>query len=277
MGKGLRMIRKILIGLLLLAGCFYLVKKTSLVSYAGTLWCQVQKETKNQVPTKFEIDRVRHELAGMDGDITKMLRPIAEHMAAVERLKKEIKTARADLADQKTSILTMTKDLEGNPSVVAYGGEEYSASRIRRKLQRDFAAYKRCEAHLKSREKLLEAKEQSLAAAREQLSKLVAKKREYEVRLAQYEAEEETLQIARIGSKLPLDDNRASEIERALAEIEQRQEVQRAEVELLSGPLANDFIPVQQRTKTGANADLDEIRGYFENQNGGPTAKAATK
>ena len=271
------MIRKSVIGLLLLAGCFYLVKKTSLVSYAGTLWCQVQKETKNQVPTKFEIDRVRHELAGMDGDISKMLRPIAEHMAAVDRLKKEIRTARANLAEQKTSILTMTKDLEGNPTVLTYGGEEYSASRIRKKLQRDFASYKRCESHLKSREKLLEAKERSLAAAREQLSKLVAKKREYEVRLAQYEAEEETLQIARIGSKLPLDDNRASEIEQALAAIEERQDVQRAEVELLNGPLANDFIPVQQRGRTGETADLDEIRGYFQTGEAGPTAKATQK
>jgi chromosome segregation ATPase len=260
--------RKVIVSLLLVAACFWLVKKTSLPSYVGTLWGKVGKEVKNAVPTKFEIDRVRHELAGMDGDISQMLRPIAEHMAAMHRLKKEIATARANLAEEKGNILTMTKDLEGSPTVVLYGGVEYTAERVRHKLQRDFDSYKRSEANLKSQEKLLEAKERALSATREQLAKLVAKKREYEIRLAQLEADEETLQIARIGSKLPVDDNRASEIEAALANIEHRQDVQRAEVELMNGQFANDFIPVNQRTRSNtAPLDLNEIRNYLQANN----------
>lgn len=260
--------RKVIVSLLLVAACFYVVKKTSLLSYAGTLWSQVAKETKNAVPTKFEIDRVRHELAGMDGDISQMLRPIAEHMAAMQRLKKDIKTARANLADQKANILTMTKDLEGSPTVLVYGGEEYTAERVRQKLQRDFDSYKRGEANLKSQEKLLDAKERALSATREQLAKLVAKKREYEIRLAQLEADEESLQIARIGSKLPIDDNRASEIEAALANIEHRQDTDRAILELSNGQFANDFIPVNQRTRSQtAPLDLNEIRTYFQANN----------
>jgi septation ring formation regulator EzrA len=260
--------RKVIVSLLLVAACFYVVKKTSVLSYAGTLWSQVAKETKNAVPTQFEIDRVRHELAGMDGDISQMLRPIAEHMATMQRLKKDIKTTRNNLADQKANILTMTKDLEGSPTVLVYGGEEYSAERVRQKLQRDFDSYKRTEAHLKSQEKLLEAKERSLSATREQLAKLVAKKREYEIRLAQLEADEETLQIARLGSKLPMNDNRASEIEAALANIEHRQDVERARDDLLNGQFANDFIPVNQRIRSGtAPVDLNEIRSYLQANN----------
>jgi septation ring formation regulator EzrA len=268
------MIKKVGIGLLVLLVGFFVLKKTSLFSYAGTLWCQVRDETKRQVPTKFEIDRIRHELSGMDGDISKMLRPIAEHMAAINRLKKDIKSSRTCLGEQKGNILTMTKDLDGNPSVLTYAGEEYSAKRVRRKLQRDFRSYQRCEAHLKSQEKLLDAKEHSLSAAREQLTKLVSKKREYEIRLAQLEADEETLQIARIGSKLPLEEsNRASEIEAALSEIERRHEVERAEVDLRNGPFANDLIPVQERGRT-SETNLNEIRYYF--QQGGTNNKAET-
>jgi chromosome segregation ATPase len=271
------MIKKIAIGVLVLLAAGFVLKKTNLCSYAGTWWNQVREETKRQVPTKFEIDRVRHELAGMDGDISKMLRPIAEHMAAINRLKRDIKSTRASLAEQKSSILTMTKDLDGQPNTLVYAGEEYSAERIRRKLQRDFASYKRCEAHLKSQEKLLEAKDRSLSAAREQLAKLVAKKHEYEIRLAQLEADEETLQIARIGSKLPIEDsNRATEIEAALSEIEHRHEVQRSEAELLNGPFANDFIPVHQRTQP-ENANLDEIRNYFQSGSTGSREQAVTQ
>ena len=252
----------LLIGLIVVGGLF-LVRKTSLCSYAGTLWSQARHEAKAQVPIKFELDRIRHEISRMDSDIRGMLSPIAENMAAVKRLKKDVEATRTRLEEQKSSLLTMTKDLESNPQFITYGGEKFTAARIRVKLERDFAAYKHCEAKMKSQESLLEAKERALSATREQLNKLIAKRREFEVRLAQLSADEETLQIARIGSKgIQLDDSRATEIEAALAEVERRHDVQREELELLNGPLASDIIPVHERTQSGV--DLTEVRNYLQ-------------
>jgi hypothetical protein len=256
--------KALIVGLIVVGGVF-LIKKTSLLSYAGTLWCKARQEAKNQVPTKFELDRIRHEIAQMDSDIKGMLSPIAENMAAVKRLGRDVETTRNRLADQKSTLLTMTRDLESNPQFVVYAGEKYSAERVRNKLDRDFASYKRCEAKLKSQENLLEAKERSLSATREQLNKLIAKRREFEVRLAQLEADEETLQIARIGSKgVQLDDSRATDIEAALADIERRHDVQREELELMNGPLASDIIPVQERDRQ--RVDAQTVRNYLENK-----------
>jgi chromosome segregation ATPase len=254
--------KKLHVTVLVVGACFYFVKKSSLFSYASTLWSQVKAETKNAVPTRFEIDRVRHEIANLDGDIAGMIRPIAEYKATITRLKKDIAQSEQALDEQKGVLLSMTKDLEGNPTFVEYGGEAYAADRVRSKLTKDFAGYKRLEANLSSQRKLLEAKETSLKATQEQLAKVIAKKREYEVRLAQLEADEETLQIARIGSKLQIDDSRATQIEAALADIEHRHNVQRAEVELKTGTLANDVIPVQQRNQP--KQDVNAIRDYLE-------------
>jgi septal ring factor EnvC (AmiA/AmiB activator) len=257
--------RKLIVTGLVLLGGLWLAKKTSLCSYASVLWARVKADAKEQVPTQVELERVRLEIAGMDKDVSNMLRPIAEQMATINRLKKDIQTSQARLAEQKALLLTITKDLEGNPAMVEYGGQLYSADRVRTKLQTDFDSYKRCEAHLKSQEKLLDAKDRALAATREQLAKIIAKKKEYEVRLAQLEADEETLKIARMGTKVQLDDSRATEIEAILSQIERRHDVQRAELELLSGPQANDFIPVEQRTRTPTKApDLGEIRNHLQ-------------
>src|SRR5207237_935212 len=95
----------------------------------------------------------------------------------------------------------------------------------------------------------------------EQLAKVIAKKREYEVRLAQLEADEETLHIARLGSKLQIDDSRTTQIEAALAHIEDRHNVQREEVALKTGTFANDVIPVQQGHQSGQ--DVHSIRDYL--------------
>ena len=115
----------------------------------------------------------------------------------------------------------------------------------------------------KSQEKLLDAKESSLSATREQLAKLISKKREYEVRLSQLAADEEVLRVARLGTRLEIDDSRATEIEAALQSIEERHDVLRAEVELRNGPSAADFIPVNGRQR--ATYDVVEIRNYLLN------------
>lgn len=258
------MCKKLFVFALIAVAGLWLVKKTNVMSYAGVMWAQVKSETKKAVPTPIELERVRLEIAAMDRDISGMLRPIAEHMATINRLKKDIAKMQTHLAEHKSALLTMTKDLEDNPTVLEYGGEIFTAERVRTKLQKDFASYKRGEANLKSQEKLLEAKERALTATREQLAKMITKKNEYEVRLAQLEADEESLKIARMGNKVNLDDSRATEIEGILSQIEQRHDVQRAELELLSGQFANDFIPVENRSRQTKKADLQEIRQHLE-------------
>src|SRR5437764_14379327 len=114
--------KKILVIVLAIGACVYFVRKSSLCSYAGTFWSQVKTETKNAVPTRFEIDRVRHEIVNLDDDIGTMIRPIAEYKAAITRLKKDIGQSEKTLAEQKGVLLSMTKDLEDNPTVLVYAG-----------------------------------------------------------------------------------------------------------------------------------------------------------
>lgn len=253
--------RKLVFLLALLAAGLVVYKKTTLGSYAGTVWTQVQQEARDQVPTRFEIERVRHEVANLETDVSQMIRPIAEYMAAIAGLKKDIAATESSVSEQRVTLLTMTRDLDGSPAFVEYAGTKYTAERVRAKLQRDFDSFKRLEVHLASQKKLLEAKETSLKATQDQLAKVLAKKREYEVRLAQLEADEETLAVARIGSSPTIDSSRATQIEAALASIEHRHNVQRAEVELKTGSFANDAIPVQSPNKT---SDVQAIRQYLE-------------
>jgi hypothetical protein len=250
--------KKLVVTVLIIGGCLYFVKKSSLFSYASTIWSQVKAETKKAVPTRFEIARARHEIANLDDDIGAMIHPIAEYKAAIVHLKKDISQAEKALTEQKEILLAMTGDLENNPRTLVYAGEEYSAERVRAKLDKDFAGYKRMEANVKSQRKLLAAKESALKATEEQLAKVIAKKREYEVRLGQLEADEETLHVARIGSKLQFDDSRATQIEAVLADIEQRHEVQRAEMELKTGTFVQDGIPVKEKA-----LDISSMRAYL--------------
>ncbi len=235
-------------------------KKTNALSYATTAFHRVETQTKRSIPTRFELDRIRHEIAQLDGDINQMVRPVAEHKAVIDRMRKEIDRTQANVDEKKQVLLGVTEELKANPEFVVFGGKRFPAADVKAQLGRDFESFKRLDTHLQTQRKLLQAKEQALKASHEQLAKVISKKHEYELQLAQLEAEEETLQIARIGSEMKLDDSRATKIAEAIAAVQHRHDVERAEVELRTGAFAN--IPLHDRSRTAV--DVDAIRAYLE-------------
>lgn len=251
----------IIIGMIGAVALVAIAKKTNVFSYASTLVAQVEKDAKNQVPTKFELERIRHEITALDSDIGQMIRPIAEYKSVIERMRKDITRNQANIEDQKKTLLAVVEDLKGDPDHLVYAGKKFSAERVRQQLQRDTESLKHLEKCVRTQQQVLEAKEQSLKATQEQLAKVISKKREYQVRLAQLEAQEETLQVARIGTEFKFDNTRATQIEEALAGVEQRQDVERQVIELRNGNLVT--IPLNDRTQTGP-VDLQTIRNYLE-------------
>jgi chromosome segregation ATPase len=249
----------LIIGIIGAVALVAVLKKTNVCSYAGTMFSQVSADVKNQVPTKFELERIRHEIAALDGDISQMIRPIAEYKTVIEKMRRDIDRNQAKIAEQKKTLLAVVEDLKGNPDKLYYSDKVYSAERVRQQLGRDTERLKHLEKSVKAQQQILEAKELSLKATQEQLAKVISKKREYEVRLSELEADEETLQLAKIGTTTKIDNTRATEIEEALTAVKQRQDVERNIMEVRNAELAN--IPLHDRTRP---ADLQSIRNYLE-------------
>jgi chromosome segregation ATPase len=253
--------KKVVIGLLIIAGGLFLLRKTNVCSYVSTAWAKVKTGAKNQVPLEFEVDRVRHEIAGLEDDMRAHVGPIAEEMATIKDLRKRIDSTRDELKNQKRNILAMTRDLERGTETISYGDGDYSADEVRAKLDGDFASYRRCEAELKSQEKLLAAKQKSLRAVRGQLASMKSLKRDLEVQLAQLEADLKTVRLAQTRDKYQLDDSRLSDIKASLAEIEHRLNVERSVTEL-NGQVASDPISVHKKAKPVSDL-TKEVKKYF--------------
>lgn len=260
----------LIVGILGAVAMVVVLKKTNVCSYAGTLFNQISAEAKGQVPAKFELERIRNEIAALDGDISQMIRPIAEYKTAIVELRKNITRSEASIADKKKNLLRVVEDLKGDPKFVIINEKQFSAETVRRQLARDTEDLKRLEKNVKAQVQVLEAKELALKATQEQLAKVITKKREYEVRLAQLEAEEETLRVASIGTEFKFDNSRATQIEEALAAVEHGQSVRKHEIEMKTGELAN----LNLHEPRVAPSDLNTIRNYLEGNE--PAEKAAS-
>ncbi|HEV3261839.1 MAG TPA: hypothetical protein VG013_33625 [Gemmataceae bacterium] len=238
-----------------------LVSWAGLGSYATTAWTNIRNHFKKQVPLEFEIQRVRNEVAQLIPDMKKNFKVVAEEMVAIDNLKEEISVARANLRQQKADILTMTNDLNSGTETIVYDGREFSADRVRDKLDHDFASYKALESEVKSKERLLTAKEKALDAARAQLAAVRQQKQDLEVQIAELEAQLQTVRLAEARSKVHIDNSRLSRCKATLADIRNRLNAEIKTVEL-ENEFSTDAIPVDKKARSVSELTHD-INAHF--------------
>jgi len=260
----------LIVGILGAVALVVVLKKTNVCSYASTLVSTVSKDAQDQVPTKFELERIRNEIAALDGDISKMIRPIAEYKYDIEKLRKDLVKSEKNIEERKQTLLTVLGELEANKKFVI-NERTLSHEQVRKQVQRDTETLKQVEKHVKVQQQVLEGKELALKATQEQLAKVITKKREYEIRLSQLEAEEESLKALSVGADLKLDPTRAAQIEEALAAIEKRQQVARHQLNMKTdADIAN--LNLEDRNRTAP--ELNAIRSYLEGNE--PADKSAS-
>jgi peptidoglycan hydrolase CwlO-like protein len=250
----------LIIGIIGAVALVAIVRKTNVCSYASTFVSSVSAQAKDAVPTKFELERLRNEIAALDGDISRMVRPIAEYKVEITKMRAELTSTNEKIARQKAELLAVVKDLEQGKKEFTFRDRTYTVAQVKRQVERNTEDLKRLEKQVKTKQQVLEAKEASLVATQEQLAKVIAMKRDFEVELARLEAEEETLAVAKIGSTVKIDDSRVTQIKDALAAVKHRQDADREMINLQNGEIVN--IPFSEPRATPT--DLNAVRSYLE-------------
>jgi len=260
-------------------GLAVLAKTTNVSSYAHTLWSQARTTVKAQVPTKFEIDRIRNDIASLDQDLDRMIRPIAEHKVAVERMRKDVASDEIRLGEQKKVLLDATAAVKlakkGDKLFYGVPPQAFSVDSVKAKIAIDFETYKRFESHVAAEKKLLESKEGTLRAAQEQLQTFIAKKQEFKLQLAQLEAKHEINVVAAVGTDIKIDTTRAANIAQSLADLEETIDKDRAVVEMRKEFRNLNGIQLDQPQQAVA-VDLDAIQTHLENGGNANTKTTTT-
>ncbi|HXG10453.1 MAG TPA: hypothetical protein VNK04_11870 [Gemmataceae bacterium] len=216
------MCKKIGIVAVAIVAVLILLSKTNLGSYISFSWKKSKEFLNKQVPPEVEIERLRHELTQLDPEIKKARTALAEEAVAVEMLREDVEKHRANLSKRQNEILTMRRDLEKGDTHLVYNGQRLPVSSVRTMLARDWESYKRAEEGLKSKEKLLEAKEAALAEGHKQLLEMTGLKEQLQAELDQVEAELKTLRIAQTRHGIQIDNTRLSRFRNSLDELKKR-------------------------------------------------------
>jgi len=244
-------------------GLVVLAKATNVSSYVSTVWSQAKASAKAAVPTKFEIERIRNDIATLDQELDGMIQPVAEYKVAVTRLRGEVAKEEEKLNEQKKVLLDATAAVKSGKKELVYGGKAYPVEQVKLKIGTDFESYKRFEASAKAKRKLLESREASLAAAQEKLQQFASTKQQFQLQLAQLEAEYQVNEANAVGNDLKIDTTRASVIAQSLQDLRDSIEKQRIALETRKGLLDANGIPLGQPQAT-VSVDLDAVQAHLE-------------
>lgn len=238
---------------------------TKVGSYMSTSWNKIQNKAAKSVPIEWELDRLKDQVAQLIPDMRKNLSVVAEGMADVERLNRDITTTKANLDEQKTRLVQMAKDLETQETQFIYAGKVYSREIVAKKLEGDYKSYNRVLAEVKTKEQLLTIKQRELDAAREQLTAVKDMEQQLKLQIAELEADVKTVRLAETKSKFQIDDSRMSDVKRSIEELRHRLDTERKKAELDAEFFGNEFVQGVDKAAPRPVSDLArEIREKLE-------------
>jgi len=239
------MMKKVGAVILGVVAAMWVLNCTRVGSYTCTAWKQLREEASKQVSVEFELKRLKNEVAQLEPDINKNRSIVAEEIVAVEKLREDVDGARTKLVKQKDEMRRIVAELKSGTEKIVYNGREFSADRVRERLDQDVDSAARAEKALKSKERVLEARERILEANKKKLQAMREEKDKLTEQIAVLEAEYKEVQVRQTQSRVQIDDSRLAEIKKSLEGLRTRVKVEKTELDL-----ANNTDGGEEKAKT---------------------------
>ena len=210
-------------GTLLLGLCF----GRNAMSYVKTTVNKVSETVKNNVSIGYEIDRARQMIKDLTPEIRHNMQLIAKEEIQVQQFEKRVDQAAKTLSRDREEILRMKEALGHNPGVkaLAFGNITYSRDRINKDLANRFKHYKTADETSFNLSKVLDARQRTLAAARQKLNGMLAAKQQLEVDVENLEARLKMVEVAQTTSEFDFDDSHLARTKELISDIHTRIEV----------------------------------------------------
>jgi prefoldin subunit 5 len=263
------MIRKVLIlggGAALLG---VLLVGRDVISYLRTSFGYVKQSVTEAVPIEFQIDRARGMIQDLVPEVRKNMHTIAQEEIEVQRLEEQIAQNDARQRKEKEHMMRLKGDVAGGKNTFAYGGRNYTLDEVRTDLANRFERYKTNEATLASLKEIRNARQKSLAAARQKLEGMLASKRQLQVEVENLEARLQMIAAAKSTSNYQFDDSRLGRVKELVSNLRQRLDV--AEKLVNAEVSFQDEIPLDKATPENI---ADQVSEYFGSKT--PAAAVAT-
>ena len=248
-------------GLLLLLAVLF---GSRLIPYAQTAYSNVTEAVNDSVSVKFQIQAAEKQLAKIGPEIHEMVRKVAKEKAQIVQLERELKSQEKGLEKSYDEMVTLREHLESGDSVyVATNGKGYHNARVEEDLRNRFSVYQTAEQTVEKSSQIIEIRKQGLESAMAKLDDAKVMQRELEVQLANMNARERMVDVAKTASNISIDDSQIARTQDLINDISARLDAEEIMINMTPEYLGS--IPVS--TSEFADGDiLEDMDRYFSSK-----------
>ncbi len=239
---------------------------TDVFSYVSTSARSVKTTVKDNVPIVFELQRARDMIEQILPELQANIRLIAQEEVEIAALEKEIVRSAEDLAKQQRSIAQLRGRLDTQQVSFVLGNANYSREQLTERLAHRFDRYKESKTAMVGRDRLLEARRRSLAAAEHMLDRARQQKGELEQKIEGLVAQHRLIQSSAVAVDLQVDGRRLNKADHLIKDIQRRLDVAQR-VLARQTDFLDDDTDVTYVDEESLLAEIDEHLGKSDNVN----------
>lgn len=220
--KGIKSVAVVTLGAIAV-GLF--VFGTDVFSYMTTSARSVRTSVKDAVPVEFELQRARDMIEQILPELQANIRLIAQEEVEIASLEKEIGRTSDDLVEQQRRIAQLRNQLDTSLVSFEIGPAHYTREQLTEKLAHRYNRFKESKVTLSGKQKVLEARRRSLAAAETMLDRAREQKAELEQKIEGLVAQHRLIQSSAVAVDLQVDGRRITKADRLISDIQKRLDV----------------------------------------------------
>jgi predicted nucleic acid-binding Zn-ribbon protein len=195
------------------------------VSYLSSGARSIQTAVKSNVPIEFELKRARDLVEDIVPEMHANIRLIAQQEVEINALRGDIERSSLAVAEERARVARLRECLGTSKTSFTFGNLAYSREQVKDELARSFDQLKEAEVVLAGKQRLLENRQKSLAAAVQVLERTRSQKATLEAQIASLESQHRLIQASAVGTHVGIDNSKLAKTEKLLSEIRKQLEV----------------------------------------------------
>ena len=194
-------------------------------SYATSGARSIRTAAHDAVPVDFQLRRARDLVQDIIPEMHANIRLIAQQEVEIASLKEDISRSTKALADERTRVAKLRDAMETQQTSFTFNTITYNRDQLKDDLAHRFDTLKEAEIVLAGKQRLLENRTKSLAAAAQTLERTRSQKALLESQIASLESQNQLLKSQSIGSGVEIDRSKLAQSEKLISEIKKQLDV----------------------------------------------------
>jgi hypothetical protein len=267
------MIKRVLIGggaALLLSGLMF---GRDAVSYVRTSAGWVKDSVAESVPVEFQIERARKLIDDLEPEVRRNKHLIVREEVSLEGLARQVESIAAKQSQEKSNLLRMQAAVTSGEPQIVFAGQTYTVSQVKRDMANRFERYRTNDETLFNLRRVVNARQKSLQAARQELEQMMAARNQLLAEVEKLEARQTMVKVAQTSSEFDLDSSVLARANQLIRDVETRldvtermlsSEVQFVEEIPLDEPESDDISERVAEYFGAASPEVESIAGEIE-------------